>query len=95
MEFSNEGGNIILAVNREVSDSVRELAESFGFNLDKKGTEVIDHFSKAVSVDLRYYFEVFFGPYYVIISSASSILTFSPRISFIRRVFLELMQFPR
>lgn len=53
IEFSNEGGNVILAVNREVSDSVRDLVELYGFTLDKKGTEVIDHFSGDVSVDLR------------------------------------------
>ena len=52
--FSNEGGNIIIAVNREASDSVRELAESFGVAIDKKGTEVIDHFETVSSFDTRY-----------------------------------------
>jgi len=51
VEFSNEGGNILFAVNREVSDSVRDLVETFGFSLDKKGTEVLDHFNGVLSVD--------------------------------------------
>jgi len=53
VEFSNEGGNILFAVNREVSDSVRDLVETFGFSLDKKGTEVLDHFNGELAVDTR------------------------------------------
>lgn len=52
-QFSNEGGNIMIAVNREVSDAVRDFVELFGFTLDKKGTEVIDHFNSESSVDTR------------------------------------------
>ena len=51
--FSSEGGNILMAVSREVSDSVRDLAESFGVTIDKKGSEVIDHFETVASVDTR------------------------------------------
>lgn len=51
--FSSEGGNVLLAVTRDVSDGVRDLAESFGVSVDKKGSEVIDHFETVASVDSR------------------------------------------
>lgn len=51
-EFSNEGGNILIAVNKETSDAVRDFVETFGFSLDKKGSEVIDHFNSENSVDV-------------------------------------------
>lgn len=54
VEFSNEGGNVVVAANRDVSDSVRDFIETFGIVLDKKGSEVIDHFSSLDSVDIRY-----------------------------------------
>eukprot|EP01038_Epipyxis_sp_PR26KG_P013924 gene13924-18673_t len=52
IEFSDQGGNLMIGLNREMSDSVREFVESFGVNLDKKGTEVIDHFATEKSLDL-------------------------------------------
>lgn len=49
--FSSEGGNVLIAVSRDVSDSVRDLTESFGVAVDKKGSEVIDHFETVASFD--------------------------------------------
>ena len=51
--FSSDGGNVLIAVSREVSDSVRDLTESFGVSIDKKGSEVIDHFETVASYDTR------------------------------------------
>lgn len=45
------GGNLIIAVNKDVSDSLREFIETVGVVLDKKGTEVIDHFEREDSLD--------------------------------------------
>jgi oligosaccharyltransferase complex subunit beta len=53
IEFSNEGGNILFGLNRELSDVVRDLVDSFGINLDKKGSEIMDHFQYESSTDLR------------------------------------------
>lgn len=52
-EFVQDGGNILVAANRDVSDSVREFVESFGVSFDKKGTEVIDHFENDATLDSR------------------------------------------
>lgn len=54
LEFLNEGGNILIALNRDVSESVRDFVETFGISLDKRGTEVIDHFETEPSIDIRY-----------------------------------------
>jgi hypothetical protein len=51
--FSGAGGNVMIAVNKDVSDSVRELVETFGIALGKKGSEVIDHFEALDAYDLR------------------------------------------
>ncbi|KAJ1439658.1 Dolichyl-diphosphooligosaccharide--protein glycosyltransferase subunit WBP1 [Ochromonadaceae sp. CCMP2298] len=51
VSFSEDGGNIMIAVSRDVSDSVRDMVEIFGISLDKKGTEVIDHFETVASMD--------------------------------------------
>lgn len=53
-EFSNEGGNILIAVNKETGDSVRDFVETFGISLDKKGTEVIDHFENSIDLALQH-----------------------------------------
>ncbi len=50
-EFVEEGGNILFAANKEISDELREFVESFGVYFDKKGSEVIDHFSYDASLD--------------------------------------------
>ena len=52
--FSNAGGNVLIAVSKDASDSVRDLTESFGIKLDKKGAEVIDHFEFVEAYDARY-----------------------------------------
>ncbi len=51
--FSSDGGNVLIAVSREVSDNVRDLTESFGVSIDKKGSEVIDHFETVASYDTK------------------------------------------
>jgi oligosaccharyltransferase complex subunit beta len=51
--FSSAGGNVLIAASKEVSDSVRDLVESFGISLNKKGTEVIDHFETVDAFDQR------------------------------------------
>ncbi len=56
VDFTNEGGNLILAVNRDVSESVRDFVEILGFSIHKKGTEVIDHFEFDRGSDTRFYF---------------------------------------
>jgi len=43
MDFSNDGGNVLLAVNHDASDSIREFLESFGVSLHRKGSSVVDH----------------------------------------------------
>lgn len=52
-EFVQEGGSLLLGAGKDTSDSVREFAETFGINFDKKGTEVIDHFENEDSLDAR------------------------------------------
>jgi oligosaccharyltransferase complex subunit beta len=51
--FSNAGGNVLIAASKDVSDSVRDLIESFGVTLHKKGYEVIDHFETLDDYDLN------------------------------------------
>jgi oligosaccharyltransferase complex subunit beta len=50
-EFVQEGGNVLVAGQKRVSDSVRDLLESFGIAVDKKDTEVIDHFESHEGLD--------------------------------------------
>jgi hypothetical protein len=47
------GGNVIIAVSKDVSDQVREFVEVFGVSLHKKDTEVIDHFEYESTLDTR------------------------------------------
>ena len=44
LEFVDSGHNLLLAVNSEVSDTMRLLAAEVGVDLDEKGTSVFDHF---------------------------------------------------
>lgn len=53
VEFSNDGGNLIIAVNRDVSDSVRDFVEVLGISIHNKGFEVIDHFHFDLESDVR------------------------------------------
>ena len=52
-EFVQEGGNVLVAGNKRLSDGVRELLESFGVLVDKKDTEVIDHFENFDALDFN------------------------------------------
>ena len=52
-EFTNSGGNIMIAVNGEMSDSVRSFIESCGVEFDARSTSVIDHFLNEPSADPR------------------------------------------
>lgn len=54
LEFSNDGGNILLGLHKEVSDSVRDFVQSLGMTVHKKNSEVIDHFHHSLTTDLRY-----------------------------------------
>lgn len=53
IDFTNEGGNVIIAVSKDVSDQVREFVEVFGVSLHKKDTEVTDHFEYESTLDTR------------------------------------------
>jgi oligosaccharyltransferase complex subunit beta len=53
IDFTNEGGNVIIAVSKDVSDQIREFVEVFGVSLHKKDTEVIDHFEYESTLDTR------------------------------------------
>nr|CAG4635437.1 EOG090X05EE [Artemia franciscana] len=44
-KFVDDGGNILVAANHETTDTIRELATEFGFEIDEEGTSVIDHHS--------------------------------------------------
>lgn len=55
-QFTNDGGNILMAVNGEMSESVRGFAESCGIEFDIRGKTVIDHFFNEPSADPRYIF---------------------------------------
>jgi oligosaccharyltransferase complex subunit beta len=45
IEFTTNGGNILLAVDGQMSDMMRFLAESSGVEFDRRGSVVIDHFA--------------------------------------------------
>jgi oligosaccharyltransferase complex subunit beta len=52
-EFVQDGGNILFGVNRRVGENVRDFLETFGVQLDRKNTDVIDHFDYEDSLDTR------------------------------------------
>lgn len=52
-EFAGNGGNILMAVDGQLSASVREFAESCGIEFDARGSAVIDHFQNEPSADPR------------------------------------------
>ena len=52
-DFTSNGGNILMAVDGDMSESMRAFAESCGIEFDAKSTSVIDHFSNEPSVDPR------------------------------------------
>eukprot|EP01041_Mallomonas_annulata_P000642 gene642-1237_t len=51
LDFVNAGGNLLVAVNGEITENMRIFAASCGVEFDKKGTEAIDHFSYISSLD--------------------------------------------
>lgn len=50
-EFLEKGGNILLGANDNISEAVREFAETCGVEFDTKGSSVIDHFSYSSTMD--------------------------------------------
>jgi len=45
VEFIDDGGNLLFGADSEMSDSMRVFAETCGIEFDKKGSEILDHFS--------------------------------------------------
>ncbi|EFN54342.1 hypothetical protein CHLNCDRAFT_8673, partial [Chlorella variabilis] len=45
VEFVDEGHDLLLAVDSQVSEELRELAQELGVDIDVKGHAVIDHFA--------------------------------------------------
>jgi oligosaccharyltransferase complex subunit beta len=50
-EFIEEGGNVLITGNKEISEELRDFCESLGILFDKKGSEIIDHFNFDSSLD--------------------------------------------
>ena len=53
VQFTDEGGNILMGFSKESTEEMREFAEYYGVTVDKKGVEVIDHFESEESSDSR------------------------------------------
>jgi len=53
VDFVDEGGNVLVAVDGVVSEATRSFAESCGIDFDRKGSQVLDHFSFEASADAR------------------------------------------
>jgi len=51
LEFVNVGGNILVAVDGGITDGMRSFAANCGIEFDKKGTQIIDHFSYEPMLD--------------------------------------------
>ena len=51
--YINQGGNMMMAVDGEMSDFMREVAAEFGVDFDKKKSIVMDHFSYEPSLDTK------------------------------------------
>ena len=50
-EFIDNGGNVLVAVNENVGDAIRELAVECGLEIDEEGAQVIDHLNYDLSDD--------------------------------------------
>ena len=50
-EFMNKGGNVFVATGSDVTNSLRDFAESCGVEFDAEGSRVIDHFSYSADFD--------------------------------------------
>ncbi len=49
-----QGGNLIMAGDKDMSELMREIAGEFGVAFDKRRTAVIDHFTYEPSLDKRW-----------------------------------------
>lgn len=45
---------MLICVNSDLSQEIRNLVENCGIDVDRKGAAVIDHFSFEPSIDSRY-----------------------------------------
>ena len=54
VDFVNDGGNLLFATSKGISDGLRLFAQSLGVEFDETRSSVIDHFSYEPSVDYRY-----------------------------------------
>lgn len=50
-EFIDNGGNVLVAANKNVGDAIRELAVECGLEIDEEGAQVVDHFNYDVADD--------------------------------------------
>jgi hypothetical protein len=53
IEFIDIGGNLLFGADSDISDSMRVFAETCGVEFDKRGSEIIDHFSFDKNLDKR------------------------------------------
>lgn len=53
VDFVDAGGNLLVAVNSQINDPVKEIAGECGFEFSDEGTYVIDHFNTATGDDGR------------------------------------------
>lgn len=51
VDFTENGGNLIIAVDHDTSAAMRALLATFGVDLDNEGSAVIDHFSFEPTAD--------------------------------------------
>lgn len=59
--FMEQGGNLLMAVDDTMSDTMRDLTEHFGIVMDEQGVEVLDHFSHEDGLDDRYLLQLYIG----------------------------------
>lgn len=48
-EFIDNGGNVLVAVNENVGEAIRELAIECGLEIDEEGAQMIDHLNYDLS----------------------------------------------
>ena len=53
IDFVDDGGNVLVAVDGKVGDGMRSFAEQCGIDFDRKGSVVTDHFSFDATLDSR------------------------------------------
>lgn len=64
-EFVDNGGNVLVAVNENVGDAIRELAIECGLEIDEEGAQVIDHLNYDISDD---------GSHTLVVANADNLL---------------------